>query len=265
MGETRERRICSTLRDKIFEFSGVKRETISCPKDCNLRAMIQIFIGRKSHCTLCWMGSESTTRPLSLYSPLSCSIYPCMRLHHTFTVSSFLSLSRSPPAMRKNAAGKREGGRGRAGTEGGEGTEREGLGIASCIGEHKRSRNNTIGRRASTVSHACTHFSCADSRGSPSRRTRCAPVLEGKGHRRVRARSRSSKCACTRGATRSGAAQSPSRYERERASYFYMYGAHRTRDVCASRKSRRAGEGRLEGRPFFTEWGNSRYEVRGLT
>lgn len=36
------------------------------PEDCNLRAMIQIFIGRKSHCTLCWMGSESTTRSISL-------------------------------------------------------------------------------------------------------------------------------------------------------------------------------------------------------
>ncbi|XP_011066488.1 PREDICTED: uncharacterized protein LOC105153389 [Acromyrmex echinatior] len=31
---------------------------------------------------------------------------------------------------------------------GGEGAGREGLGNASCIGEHKRSRNNTIGKRA---------------------------------------------------------------------------------------------------------------------
>jgi len=99
-----------------------------------------------------WAASQQPV--LSLLHLLSLSLalstHVCTCLHYTFTTSSFLSLSRSLPERRKNEAetekgdGMDDGNRG----EGGVGTGREGLGIASCIGEHKRSRNNTIGKRA---------------------------------------------------------------------------------------------------------------------
>jgi len=119
------------------------------------------------------MGIESTTRcpapslppfSLSLSLPLSLS-FPTVRVR----VYTPLRATYSPPTPA--AGGRKTGKRGETGRGGVEkreekyeiGAEREGqggrgLGIASCIGEHERSRNNAIGGRASAVSRVHALF-----------------------------------------------------------------------------------------------------------
>lgn len=155
------------------------------PKIVTFGRWYRFSSGRKSHCTLCWMGSESTTRPLSLSLFLSLvrSICPCVRLHHTFTVSSsLLSLSRSLPATRrKNAAGKRKREKERMGGRPGRGLEK---GLQEKVWESLHASGSTSARVITrsegerAPSHACTHFSCADTRGSAPR-VSYAPILEG--------------------------------------------------------------------------------------
>lgn len=119
MGETRERKICSTLRDRIFEFPGAKhREAISCPEDCNLRAMIQIFIGEEESLHF-MLNGQRVNNPSSL--PLSGSLYLSMCAFtpsRSLLSSLFLVLSsrRGGKTRRGNGKGRRKGwGTGREG------------------------------------------------------------------------------------------------------------------------------------------------------
>lgn len=99
------------------------------------------------------MGSESTTRPLSL--SLALCVHVCVYttpsrslLSSLFSFSSREEEEEEEEEKRGGETEKGEGKDGRSRDEGGDGAGREGLGIASCIGEHKCSRNNTIRRRA---------------------------------------------------------------------------------------------------------------------
>lgn len=128
--------------------------------------MIQIFIGEEESLHFMLNGQRvNNPSSLSLSLSLSGSLYLSMcaftpHLHGLFF--SPLSFSFSPRDEEEKRGGETEKGEGKdggqAGTRVGEGAAREGLGIASCIGEHKRSRNNTIGRRASTVSRVHALF-----------------------------------------------------------------------------------------------------------
>lgn len=136
------------------------------------------------------MGSESTTRPLSL--SLARSICPCMRLHHTFTVSSLLSLSRSLPVRRrKNATGRRKREKERTGR----GLEK---GLEEKVWESLHASGSTSARVITrsegerAPSHACTHFSCADTRDSAPRVVR-AGIRRGTGVRGPRAARRNAR------------------------------------------------------------------------
>lgn len=93
------------------------------------------------------LNGQRVNNPFSLsLSRAICQLYVFTR---TPLPSSFLSLSltREKGANEETEKGeeKDRGGRGWDGESG----RGRGLGIASCIEEHKRSRNNTIGRRAS--------------------------------------------------------------------------------------------------------------------
>lgn len=103
------------------------------------------------------MGIESTTRSFSL-SPflflsrsfalfLSVRVYASLLLFLALSLSSFSSREQEGGKERRDGTGKRER-KSQGGRRGSFSRRRRGLGTASCIGEHKRSRNNTIGRRA---------------------------------------------------------------------------------------------------------------------
>lgn len=182
------------------------------------------------------MGSESTTRPLSL--SLALCVHVCVYTTPSRSLlSSLFSFSSREEEEEEKRGGETEKGEGKDGRsrdEGGDGAGREGLGIASCIGEHKCSRNNTIRRRArGTVSRVHALFVRRHAWLSPSR-TR---AVRREGIRKkgtgVRGPSRSSKRAWTRGVIRVPGTSANGRP-------IFICTAYTGRATCASRKSRRA-------------------------
>lgn len=135
-------------RDRIFEFPGAKCAQMENDFD----APKIVTFGR-------WYRFSSGCRVIALYAEWAASQQPVLSLAicqymcshtHAHLYRLLFSLSRSRErgkAKRRKREKKRTEARMRA--EKGVGERVRGLGIASCIEEHKRSRNNTIGRRAS--------------------------------------------------------------------------------------------------------------------
>lgn len=198
------------------------------------------------------MGSESTTRPLSL--SLALCVHVCV--YTTPSRSLLSSLFSFSSREEEEEEEKRGGGRRKREKErtGGVGTRVE-TGLEEKVWESLHASGSTNARvitrsegERGTVSRVHALFVRRHAWLSPSRT------------RAVRREGIRKKGTGVRGSseplveTRVDAWRNPrSRYERERASYFYMYGVHRTRDLRVAKISARLGEGRLEGRPFFTE------------
>jgi len=185
--------------------------------------------------------SSTSSHSLSLYLSMYVRVYTTSS--RPLLSSLFLVLfprGGKTEAETEKGDGTDDGNRG----EGGVGTGREGLGIASCIGEHKRSRNNTIGKRA---------------RHRPTRaRTFRAPTRVAL-PRVVRAgiKIKKKKCAAripfsSKRAYARGVISVPVR-ARTRVLFLYVRRTQNARDVRVAKISARFAEGRLEGRPFFIE------------